>query len=311
MQRRYSARAAGFEPRSYEERGLRVVVGGELRPRPCLQERADPLDEAGVVDREPPLRQRVGLARMGAVERLVRGVRRDARMAREHVVPDHVHVGVTGVERLRRPAAAGVEAGDGVPDHGQRRRGVDGQLAVDRRLAEPAQLRVDLTAVEDQVGAPERLPVRSRRMRRPLRAAVEPRRRVEVPRVVHLGHHPYVELTAVGGDRLVERHQIRVAAAGRDPGRRHHLGAGAATVGADVDHRDRLQPGEELGEGRSPGAALPPAEKELSHLGVLARLALEAIGLARDPQERLVDGIAPALGGGNTDDEGEHKHEER
>ena len=135
--------------------------------------------------------------------------------------------GIAGVERLCRARAAGVEAGDRIPDHRQRRRGVDGKLAADRRLAEAAQLRVDVTAVEDQVRAPERLPVRRRRMRWSLRAAVAPRRRVETPRVVHLGHHPHVDPAAVSGDRLVERDEIRVAEASRDPGRRDRLGWGA------------------------------------------------------------------------------------
>ena len=248
---------------------------------------------------------------MGAVERLVRGVRGDARTAREHVVPDHVHVRVAGVERLRRPALRASRPAIGFQITVNAGAALTASSPSTGGWPMPAQLRVDLTAVKDQVRAPERLPVRRRRMRRPLRAAVAPRRRVEIPRVVHLGHHPHVDLTAVGGDRLVERDEIRVAAAGRDPGRRHHLGAGAATVGADVDHRDRLQPGEELGERRSPAAALPPAEEELPHLRVLAGLALEAIGLARDPQERLVDGFAPASSGGHADGESKQEHEER
>ena len=248
---------------------------------------------------------------MGAVERLVRGLRGDARPAREHVVPDHVDIGVTGIEGLRGPRAVGVEARDRVPDHGQRRRRVDGQLAADRPLPEPAEDRVDIAAVEDQVRAPERLLVCGRRVRRPLRGAVQPRRRIEVPRVVHLRHHPHEDLAAVRGDRLVERDEIRIAAARRDPGRGDRLDAAAAPVGADVDHRDRLQAGEELGERRPPAAALPPAEEDVPHLGVLARLTLEPIGLSGDPEQRLVDGVRPALCRGCAAGEGEHQHEKR
>jgi hypothetical protein len=47
------------------------------------------------------------------------------------------------------------------------------------------------------------------------------------------------------------------------------------------------------------------------HLGVLARLALEPIGLSRDPEQRLVGGVRLALCGGSAGCEGEHKHEKR
>ena len=288
-----------------------VVVGRELRPLPAPQERADLLDEPWVVNREPPFRQRVRLARMGAVERLVRSMRSDAGSGQKHVVPDHVDVGVTGVERLRRPRAAGFETRDRVPDHRQSRCGIDRQLPADRRQPEPAQLRIDLTPVEDQVRAPERLLVRRRRMRGASRGAVESRRRVEVPRVVHLRHHPHVHRSAVGGDRLVQRDQIAIAAAGCDPSRCDRLGSGSALVGADVDHRDRLQTREELRERRPPGAALPPAEEDVPHLRVLAGLALEAVGLARDPEQRLVVDVARAPRSGCSGGEHEHQQEKR
>jgi hypothetical protein len=49
----------------------------------------------------------------------------------------------------------------------------------------------------------------------------------------------------------------------------------------------------------------------VAHLGVLARLALEALGLASDPEQRLVVDVAPALCSGHSGDQREHQHEER
>ena len=49
----------------------------------------------------------------------------------------------------------------------------------------------------------------------------------------------------------------------------------------------------------------------MPHLGVLARLALEPIGLTRDPEQRLVDGVRLTLCGGRAGGEREHQHEKR
>ena len=288
-----------------------VVEDGEPRPARRGQEAADPPDETGVVDREPPLRQRVRLAGMGTVERLVRGVRGDAATAREDVVADHVDERIAGIELLRRPAALGVEARDRVPDHRQPRRRIHGQLpAADGTQPEAPQLRVDLTAVEDQVRAAKRLLVRRRTVRGSLRAAVRPRRRVEVLRVVHLRHDADVDRAVERGDCLVERDQVGISPARGDLRGRDRLAAGATLVGADVDHRHRLQTGEELREGRAPGAPLAPAEEDLTHLRDLPGLALEAVRLAGDPEQRPV-GHARTRRRHARCGEGEQEHEER
>ena len=310
MQRRYSARAAGFELQVVRRARPRVVEDREPRAARRRQKAADLPDETGVVDCEPPLGERVRLAGMGAVQRLVGGVGGDAAPAREDVVADHVDEGVTRIELLRRPRALGVEARDRVPDHRQRRRRIHGQLPADGFEAEAAQLRVDLTAVEDQVRAPKRLLVGSCAVRRAFRGAVRLRRRVEVLRIVHLRHHPDVDRPAEGRDRLVQRDQVRIASPGGDLRRCDRLGARPALVGAEVDHRNRLQLGEEVGEGRAPRAALPPAEEDLADLRLLPGLTLEAIRPAGDPEQRLVDrataGERACCGG-----EGEQEHKER
>ena len=225
---------------------------------------------------------------MRAVEGLVRRERGGTTAGRVDVVPDHVDEPVAGIEALRRPRAPGVQARDRVPDHRQPRRRVHGQLATDRTQAKPPQLRVHVPAVQDQIRAPERVSVGPRAVRGPSRGAIRARGRVETLRVVHLRQDAHVDRAAESCDRLVESDQIGVASPGCDLRRRDRLRARAAVVGADVEHRSRLQPGQEPSERRAPGAALAPAEEELANLRLLPRLPLEALGRPRDSEQRRV-----------------------
>jgi hypothetical protein len=111
-------------------------------------------------------------------------------------------------------------------------------------------------------------------------------------------------------DRLVERDQVPVASALRDPLRRDHLSPRATRVGAEVDHRDRLQARKELPQRRAPHLPLAPAEEDVADLRVLPGVGLEAVRVPRDPEQRTVR-ARPAGRVGDTGGEGERREQQR
>ena len=271
--------------------GPALVIRGQLRAPVRLHEVADPLDEHGIVDSlEAPLGQRVGLVLVGVVQRLVLLERPAAGRGREHVVADHVHAAVAGVVACGRVRAV-LDAGERIPDHAQAARvRVDREIPGDRRQPLGLQPGVDLrlgAAVEQDEDPAERALVRGRRVGRVVLALV----RVEVDRIVHLGHRPDVDELAELADRAVQREEVRIAAAGGDRRGCDRLAlARRPRSGAQVEHRHRAEHRQQVVERRAVALPLTPAEKGLVHGRLLAGELLEVADVAGDPEQDLRPG---------------------
>jgi hypothetical protein len=286
--------ALGLRREIEDRAGLADVERLHLGGTVAAEERTHVLDERRVVDPEQaPLGdgERLPVSARKLVERLEIGPRRVVGQAFVvDVAAVDVHVRAARVVRLRGVSGhAGRAAGQRTPEDAEARKGVEGEIAAAQgRLPERAQLDIDLglcPAVEDHVDSRESCAVPGRRVRGVLRPAVRPVGRVDVGRIVHLGHRPDVDALTPGGDRRVERHQIGVALTGGDARRRDRLPPVAAAR-AEVDHRDRAERGKERRELRAVRISLSPADEGLDDLGLLTRLALEARGIPAHSEQQ-------------------------